>query len=59
LFPQTGVIAAASLALFALGGFFGVVEIAATAFATQAGMQEKTFHILCPYFAKYLIVLKV
>jgi len=38
-----------SLALFALGGFFGVVEIAATAFTTQAGMQEKTFYPLSAY----------
>jgi len=38
-----------SLALFALGGFFGVLEIAATAFATQAGMQEKTFYPLSAY----------
>jgi len=38
-----------SLALFALGGFFGVVEIAATAFATEAGMQEKTFLPLSAY----------
>jgi len=38
-----------SLALFALGGFFGVLEIAATAFATKAQMQEKTFYPLSAY----------
>jgi len=38
-----------SLALFALGGFFGVVEIAASAFAKQAGVPENTFYPLSAY----------
>jgi len=38
-----------ALALFALGGFFGVLEIATTAFATRAQMQEKTFYPLSAY----------
>jgi len=38
-----------SLALFALGGFFGVVEIAATAFAKQAGVPQHIFYPLSAY----------
>jgi len=38
-----------SLALFALGGFFGVLEIATTAFAKQMQMPENTFYPLSAY----------
>jgi len=38
-----------ALALFAFGGFFGVLEVAATAFCKQLGMAEKTFYPLSSY----------
>jgi len=38
-----------ALALFAFGGFFGVLEVATTAFAKQGGMAEKTFYPLSSY----------
>jgi len=38
-----------ALALFAFGGFFGVLEVAAAAFAKQLQMPEKTFYPLSSY----------
>jgi len=38
-----------ALALFAFGGFFGVLEVAAAAFANQLQVPEKTFYPLSSY----------
>jgi len=38
-----------ALALFAFGGFFGVLEVATAAFAKQLQMPEKTFYPLSSY----------
>jgi len=38
-----------SLTLFMLGGFFGVIEVAATAFAKQSGLEHLTFVPLSAY----------
>jgi len=35
--------------LFAFGGFFGILEVAATAFAKQLGVLEKTYYPLTAY----------
>jgi len=43
------------LTLLAFGGFFGVLEVATTAFAKQAGVPEKTFYPLTAYAIGSLI----
>jgi len=43
------------LTLLVFGGFFGVLEVATTAFAKQAGIPEKTFYPLTAYAIGSLI----